>query len=30
MSTVGQIERKTQDHVIELFRDSLAYDYRGN
>jgi type I restriction enzyme R subunit len=30
MSNVGQIERKTQDHVIELFRDSLGYDYLGN
>ncbi|CBG70023.1 putative type I restriction enzyme [Streptomyces scabiei 87.22] len=30
MSNVGQPERKTQDRVIELFRDSLGYDYLGN
>lgn len=30
MSVVGQIERKTQDRVIELFRDQLAYDYAGS
>ena len=30
MSNVGQIERKTQDHVVELFRDTLGYDYLGN
>jgi type I restriction enzyme, R subunit len=30
MSTVGQPERKTQDHVIELFRGSLGYHYLGN
>ncbi|SON59588.1 Type I restriction enzyme EcoR124II R protein [Mycobacterium simulans] len=30
MSNVGQPERKTQDHVIELFRDSLGYEYLGN
>ena len=30
ISNVGQIERKTQDRVIKLFRDRLGYDYFGN
>jgi len=30
MSTVGQIERKAQDRVVQLFRDSLGYEYLGN
>jgi len=30
VSNVGQIERKTQDRVVKLFRDSLGYDYLGN
>ncbi|MDO3175903.1 type I restriction endonuclease subunit R [Mycobacteroides abscessus] len=30
MSNVGQLERKTQDRVIGLFRDSLDFDYLGN
>jgi type I restriction enzyme R subunit len=30
MSVVGQIERKTQDHVVALFRQQLGYDYLGN
>lgn len=30
MSNVGQSERKAQDRVIELFRDSLGYEYLGN
>ena len=30
MSAVGQIERKTQDRVVRLFRDRLNYDYAGN
>ncbi len=30
MSEVGQVERKTQQRVVELFRDSLGYDYLGN
>jgi len=30
MSNVGQIERKTQDRVVALFRDSLGYQYKGN
>ena len=28
--TVGQIERKTQQRVVKLFRDTLGYDYLGN
>ena len=30
MSTVGQIERKTQKRVVKLFRDKLGYAYLGN
>ena len=30
MSKVGQIERATQDRVVKLFRDALAYDYLGD
>jgi type I restriction enzyme R subunit len=30
MSNVGQIERKTQDRVVELFRDQLGCEYLGN
>ena len=30
MSNVGQVERRAQDRVIELFRDVLGYDYLGN
>lgn len=30
MSDVGQIERKTQDRVVKLVRDSLGFDYLGN
>lgn len=30
MSNVGQPERMTQDRVIELFRESLEYEYLGN
>jgi len=30
MPTVGQIERKTQQRVVKLFRDALRYDYLGN
>ncbi len=30
MSDVGQIERKAQERVVELFRDSLGYEYLGN
>ncbi len=28
--TVGQLERKTQDRVVALFRERLGYDYLGN
>ncbi len=30
MSNVGQIERKAQDRVVKLFRDSLGYEYEGS
>ena len=30
MSNVGQLERKAQDRVVGLFRDSLGYEYLGN
>ncbi len=30
MSTVGQIEKKTQERVVKLFVDSLGYEYLGN
>ena len=30
MSTVGQIEKKTQARVVALFRECLHYDYLGN
>ena len=30
MSTVGQIEKKTQARVVALFRDRLHYDYLGD
>lgn len=30
MSNVGQIERKAQDRVVDLFRDLLRYEYLGN
>ncbi|WP_027932186.1 type I restriction endonuclease subunit R [Amycolatopsis thermoflava] len=30
MSNVGQPERKAQDRVVALFRESLGYDYLGN
>lgn len=30
MSDVGQIERKAQDRVVQLFRGQLEYDYLGN
>ena len=30
MSTVGQKERKTQQRVVKLFRDTLGYSYLGN
>ena len=30
LNQVGQLERKTQDRVVALFRDRLKYDYLGN
>jgi type I restriction enzyme, R subunit len=30
MTTVGQIERKTQARVVKLFREQLGYDYLGD
>lgn len=30
MTTVGQIEKMTQKHVVQLFRDTLGYDYLGD
>ena len=30
MTTVGQIEKKTQRRVVDLFRDKLGYEYLGN
>jgi len=30
MNTVGQIERRTQQRVVKLFRDTLGYDYLGD
>lgn len=30
MSTVGQIERRTQDRVVRFFQERLGYDYGGN
>jgi len=28
--SIGQIEKKTQERVVALFRDQLGYDYLGN
>jgi type I restriction enzyme R subunit len=30
LSTVGQIEKRTQARVVKLFRETLRYDYLGN
>ena len=29
-NSVGQIEKKTQQRVVKLFRDTLGYAYLGN
>jgi type I restriction enzyme, R subunit len=30
MSTVGQLEKRTQARVVALFQQRLGYDYLGN
>jgi type I restriction enzyme R subunit len=30
MSPIGQSEKKTQERVVNLFRDTLGYDYLGD
>jgi type I restriction enzyme R subunit len=30
MNTIGQVERITQNRVVQLFKDKLKYDYLGN
>ena len=30
MSKVGQIERATQNRIVQLFQEQLQYDYLGN
>ena len=30
MGEVGEVERKTQDRVVRLFREQLGYEYLGN
>jgi len=30
MTPVGEIERRTQDRVIDFFRGTLCYEYLGN
>ena len=30
MTTIGQIERETQNRIVALFRDQLNYTYLGN
>jgi len=30
MTTVGQIERRTQNRVVDLFQTQLDYEYLGN
>lgn len=30
MSTIGKLERETQNRVIKIFTDELGYEYLGN
>src|SRR5262245_16806251 len=30
MTTIGQIEKRTQRRIVKLFRESLDYDYLGD
>ena len=30
MTTVGQVEKRTQNRVVNLFREQLRYDYLGD
>jgi len=30
MTSIGQLERKTQDRVVELFQEKMGYTYLGN
>ena len=30
MSAIGQIEKRTQQRVVKLFREQLGYDYLGD
>ena len=30
MNSIGQLEKVTQDRVVELFQDKLDYRYLGN
>lgn len=30
MSTVGEIERATQNRIVKLFKEQLHYQYLGN
>ena len=30
MSTVGQIEKRTQARIVMLFKERLGYDYLGD
>jgi len=30
MSKVGQIERATQNRIVQLFQEQLQYNYLGN
>ena len=30
MNTIGQLERTTQNRMVQLFQTQLGYDYIGN